>query len=363
MTPTRCRPRPSSRPRGPSRRRPRCAEPPASVQELEKWAPIAAGDRVSIRRNGELVDSGRRHVHLCRARPPLRLRRLRGHAGLRDARRPGRVSLDDDLERFGHSAKYPPHEPPALAGGAEGGGPRRRPRSMGPRRSATSVPIAFYGYGDPRRRSGGEPAEVRSSISFPWRLSRPVRPRRTGTDAEDLVPGGGLGPNSIPDAAKLTGSTSNPDAPRRSRRALAPAIGEAFPAHVGRVRRGRPEGEHLRREGGRLGAPALSASILLGTTRDTVLQLRPPAARLRSPREAADPHRPASTADELFVTGTAAEINRPRARSTTSRSAALGPVDDCDPGRVRRRIAHGAGSNGSLTSSTTRSAAARAVLT
>ncbi|MEZ6317829.1 MAG: branched-chain amino acid transaminase [Phycisphaerales bacterium] len=80
---------------------------------------------------------------------------------------------------------------------------------------------------------------------------------------------------------------------------------------------------------GSLYTPPLSSSVLDGITRDTVIQL---AAEVGIPvREQSLPREMLYTADEIFLTGTAAEI-------TPVRSVDRTPVADGTPGPITRRM-------------------------
>ena len=134
-----------------------------------------------------------------------------------------------------------------------------------------------------------------------------------------------MGPNSIPHAAKATGIYLNSMlAALEARRA---GYGEALLlTEDGFVADG-PTVNIFAVKGGRLATPALSASILPGITRDTVLQLA--AALGYEIREKPLIRTDLYTADELFVTGTAAEITPVRA---------IDDIEIAAPGRATAAI-------------------------
>jgi branched-chain amino acid aminotransferase len=258
-----------------------------------------------IWRNGELVDWADATVHLAAHGLHYGTGVFEGMRAYETPEGPAVFRLGDHLERFRHSAKILHME---------------LPYSLDELRAAVLDvvavnglaecyvrPIAFYGYGDLGVVPGGSPLEV-AVISFPWDAYLGREAQETGITLK-ISTWRRMGPNSIPHAAKATGIYLNSMlAALEARRA---GYGEALLlTEDGFVADG-PTVNIFAVEGGRLATPALSASILPGITRDTVLQL---AASLgREIREKPLIRTDLYTADELFVTGTAAEITPVRA--------------------------------------------------
>ncbi len=270
-----------------------------------------------IWRNGELVDWADATVHLAAHGLHYGSGVFEGMRAYETPEGPAVFRLGDHLERFGHSAKILHMELPysleelraavldvvAVNGLAE----------------CYVRPIAFYGYGDLGVVPGGSPLEV-AVISFPWGAYLGREAQETGITLK-ISTWRRMGPNSIPHAAKATGIYLNSMlAALEARRA---GYGEALLlTEDGFVADG-PTVNIFAVKGGRLATPALSASILPGITRDTVLQLAAPLGY--EIREKPLIRTDLYTADELFVTGTAAEITPVRAIDDIE-IAAPGPV-------------------------------------
>jgi branched-chain amino acid aminotransferase len=270
-----------------------------------------------IWRNGELVDWADATVHLAAHGLHYGSGVFEGMRAYETPDGPAVFRLGDHLERFSHSAKILHMELPysleelraavldvvAVNGLAE----------------CYVRPIAFYGYGDLGVVPGGSPLEV-AVISFPWGAYLGREAQETGITLK-ISTWRRMGPNSIPHAAKATGIYLNSMlAALEARRA---GYGEALLlTEDGFVADG-PTVNIFAVKGGRLATPALSASILPGITRDTVLQLA--AVLGYEVREKPLIRTDLYTADELFVTGTAAEITPVRAIDDIE-IAAPGPV-------------------------------------
>jgi len=270
-----------------------------------------------IWRNGELIDWADATVHLAAHGLHYGSGVFEGMRAYETPEGPAVFRLGNHLERFGYSAKILHMELPysleelraavldivAVNGLAE----------------CYVRPIAFYGYGDLGVVPGGSALEV-AVISFPWGAYLGREAQETGITLK-ISTWRRMGPNSIPHAAKATGIYLNSMlAALEARRA---GYGEALLlTEDGFVADG-PTVNIFAVKGGRLATPALSASILPGITRDTVLQLAAPLGY--EVREKPLIRTDLYTADELFVTGTAAEITPVRAIDDIE-IAAPGPV-------------------------------------
>jgi len=270
-----------------------------------------------IWRNGELVDWADATVHLAAHGLHYGSGVFEGMRAYETREGPAVFRLGDHLERFERSAKILHMELPysrdelrtaildvvAVNGLAE----------------CYVRPIAFHGYGDLGVVPGGSPLEV-AVISFPWDAYLGREAQETGITLK-ISTWRRMGPNSIPHAAKATGIYLNSMlAALEARRG---GYGEALLlTEDGFVADG-PTVNIFAVRDGRLATPALSASILPGITRDTVLQVA--AALGYETRERPLIRTDLYTADELFVTGTAAEITPVRAVDDVE-VAAPGPV-------------------------------------
>lgn len=168
-------------------------------------------------------------------------------------------------------------------------------------------PIAFYGYGELGVHPGSNPVDV-AIISWPWGAYLSEEGQRSGIRVM-VSSWRRVDPNTIPHAAKATGVYLNSMlATHEARRC---GYDEAvLLTDDGYVADGPGETVFAVR-GGVIATPPLSTSILPGVTRDTVLRL---AADLGYPVV----ERPLIRsdlylADEVFMTGTAAEVTPVRA--------------------------------------------------
>jgi branched-chain amino acid aminotransferase len=184
-------------------------------------------------------------------------------------------------------------------------------------------PIAYFGYGELGVATTGNPVDV-SIISFPWGAYLGEEGQRTGITAM-ISSWERVGPNVVPHAAKATGVYLN------SMLAVTEANRGGYDEALlltedGYVGDGSGENIFAVKEG-ILYTPDLSASILPGITRHAVITI----ARDLGYELAEKPliRTDLYAADELFMTGTAAEV-------TPIRS-----VDDHelgDPGPITRAI-------------------------
>ena len=184
-------------------------------------------------------------------------------------------------------------------------------------------PIAFYGYGELGVNTRGNPVEV-AIITFPWGAYLGEAGQREGIRAK-ISSWRRVGPNTIPHTAKATGIYLNSMlAVHEAQRA---GYDEAILlTHDGYIADGSGENVFLVKDG-ELVTPDLSASILPGITRQSIIEI---AQTLRyTVREKQIIRADLYTADEVFMCGTAAEV-------TPIRS-----VDDVEigpPGPITREL-------------------------
>jgi branched-chain amino acid aminotransferase len=184
-------------------------------------------------------------------------------------------------------------------------------------------PFAFYGYGELGVSTAGNPVEV-VIMSWPWATYLGEEGLLNGIRAK-VVSWKRVGANTIPHAAKATGIYLNSML----------AVGEANRAGYdeailltddGFVADGSGENVFVVKDG-QIATPPLSTSILPGITRDTIIQL----ARSLG-YEVSESHLIRTElylADEVFMTGTAAEVTPVRSVDDHE----LGP-----PGPVTKRL-------------------------
>ncbi|PHR62630.1 MAG: branched chain amino acid aminotransferase [Robiginitomaculum sp.] len=169
--------------------------------------------------------------------------------------------------------------------------------------SAYLRPIAFYGYGE-IGVAPGPAAPVNVAIAaFPWGAYLGEEGRANGVDV-CVSSWRRPAPGTIPMAAKAAGNYLSGFLISREAKRNGYAEGIALDVD-GRLSEGAGENLFIVRDGMLLTPPA-SASILSGITRDSVIKL---AAQMGiKTREEALPREILYVADELFFTGTAAEI-------------------------------------------------------
>ncbi|MBA3365387.1 MAG: branched-chain amino acid transaminase [Actinobacteria bacterium] len=163
-------------------------------------------------------------------------------------------------------------------------------------------PIAFYGYGELGVSTAGNPVDV-VIMSWPWGAYLGDDGLRNGIRVK-VSSWKRVGPNTFPHAAKATGIYVN------SMLAVAEANRAGYDEAVlltddGFVADGSGENVFVVKDG-QITTPPLSTSILPGITRDTVIQI---AQDLGHPVVEANLIRSdLALADEVFMTGTAAEV-------------------------------------------------------
>ena len=168
-------------------------------------------------------------------------------------------------------------------------------------------PIAFYGYGELGVSAMGNPIDV-VIMSWPWGAYLGEEGLKKGISAK-ISSWQRIGPNVIPHVAKATGVYLNSmlavtEANRAGYDEAILLTGDGFIAD------GSGENVFLVKDG-ELFTPDLSASILPGITRDTVIQIAQDLGYRvhEKPLIRSDLY----LADEAFMTGTAAEVTPLRA--------------------------------------------------
>jgi branched-chain amino acid aminotransferase len=179
-------------------------------------------------------------------------------------------------------------------------------------------PFAFYGYGELGVHTKGNPVEV-VIMSWPWGNYLGDENAATGIRAK-ISSWKRVGPNTIPHVAKATGIYLN------SMLAVHEAARAGYDEAIlltdeGFVADGSGENVFVVKDG-RIWTPPLSTSILPGITRDSVIQI---AQDLGYVVEEANLIRSdLYLADEVFMTGTAAEVTP--VRSVDDNEIGVGPV-------------------------------------
>ena len=179
-------------------------------------------------------------------------------------------------------------------------------------------PIAFYGYGELGVHTRGNAVEM-VIMSWPWAPYLGAEAQHVGIRAT-ISSWKRVGPNTIPHAAKATGVYLNSMlATHEARRA---GYDEAILlTDHGTVADGPGENVFVVKDGV-IHTPDLAASILPGITRDTIIQLARDLGYTVHERELirADLY----LADEVFMTGTAAEVTPLRA--VDDHELGVGPI-------------------------------------
>jgi branched-chain amino acid aminotransferase len=168
-------------------------------------------------------------------------------------------------------------------------------------------PIAFYGYGELGVSALGNPVEV-VIMSWPWGAYLGDEGLKKGIHAK-ISSWERIGPNVIPHAAKATGVYLN------SMLAVSEANRAGYDEAIlmtaeGHLADGSGENVFIVK-GGELFTPDLSASILPGITRDTIIQIAQDLGYTVHEKQLI--RSDLYLADEAFMTGTAAEVTPLRA--------------------------------------------------
>jgi branched-chain amino acid aminotransferase len=179
-------------------------------------------------------------------------------------------------------------------------------------------PIAFYGYGELGVHSGDNPVDV-VVMCFPWGAYLGEEGQKQGVRAM-ISSWRRVGPNTIPHAAKATGVYLNSMlATHEARRA---GYEEAIMLTDNGFIADGPGETIFVVKGGTIFTPDLSASILPGITRDTIIQI---GQDLGYPVvEKSLIRTDLYTADEVFMAGTAAEVTP--VRSIDDHEVGVGPI-------------------------------------
>jgi branched-chain amino acid aminotransferase len=179
-------------------------------------------------------------------------------------------------------------------------------------------PIVYYGYGELGVHTGTNPVDV-AIICFPWGAYLGEGSQSQGITAM-ISSWRRVGPNTIPHAAKATGVYLNSMlATHEARRS---GYDEAILlTEDGHIADGPGETIFVVKDG-TIFTPDLSASILPGITRDTVIQIAQDLGHsvVEKPLIRTDLY----TADEVFFTGTAVEVTP--VRSIDDHEIGVGPV-------------------------------------
>jgi branched-chain amino acid aminotransferase len=163
-------------------------------------------------------------------------------------------------------------------------------------------PIAYYGYGELGVHTRGNPVEV-AILTFPWGAYLGEEGQQNGCRAM-ISSWQRVGPNTIPHTAKATGIYLNSMlAVHEAQRA---GYDEAILlTHDGYVADGSGENVFVVRDGA-IFTPDLSASILPGITRETMIEIA--RALGYTVHEQKLIRADLYTADEMFMCGTAVEV-------------------------------------------------------
>ena len=179
-------------------------------------------------------------------------------------------------------------------------------------------PIAFYGYGELGVHAGSNPVEV-VIMSWPWGSYLGEEGLKNGIRAK-ISSWQRIGPNVIPHVSKATGVYLN------SMLAVTEANRAGYDEAIlltaeGFIADGSGENVFVVRNG-EISTPPLSTSILPGITRDTVIQIAQDLGY--TVREEQLIRSDLYLADEIFMTGTAAEVTP--VRSVDDVEVGVGPI-------------------------------------
>ena len=179
-------------------------------------------------------------------------------------------------------------------------------------------PIAFYGYGELGVHTGSNPVDV-AIICFPWGAYLGAEGQSKGISAM-ISSWKRIGPNTVPHVSKATGVYLNSMlATHEARRG---GYDEAILlTDDGFVADGPGENVFVVKDGV-ISTPPLSTSILPGITRETVMQMARDLGHTVVERSLIRPD--LYLADEVFMTGTAAEVTPVRA--VDDQEIGAGPV-------------------------------------
>jgi branched-chain amino acid aminotransferase len=266
--------------------------------------------------NGELVDWADARIHVGAHGLHYGTGVFEGIRCYDTERGPAVFRLDDHMRRFQTSAKLLYMELPYTL--EELRAACLETVTSNDLREAYLRPIAFFGYGDLGVHTGENPVDV-VVMAFPWGAYLGEESQSKGISAM-VSSWRRVGPNTIPHAVKATGVYLNSMlATHEARRA---GYDEAILlTQDGDIADG-PGETIFAVKGGMVFTPDLSASILPGITRDTIIQI---AKDLGHPVvEKSLIRTDLYTADEVFFTGTAVEVTP--VRSIDDHEIGVGPV-------------------------------------
>jgi len=163
-------------------------------------------------------------------------------------------------------------------------------------------PIAFYGYGELGVHTGTNPVDV-AIMSWPWGAYLGEEGQREGITAM-ISSWKRIGPNTIPHVAKATGIYLNSMLATHEAQRAGYDEGILL-TDAGTVADGPGENIFVVKDGV-LSTPPLATSILPGVTRETIIQLARDLGYTVIERDLIRPE--LYLADEVFMTGTAAEV-------------------------------------------------------
>ncbi len=266
--------------------------------------------------NGELVDWDAAQIHVLSHSLHYGMGVFEGIRCYETPRGPAIFRLKEHLQRFDNSARLLHMELPFSSEEIRAAMHELVGRNGLP--ECYLRPFAFYGYGELGVSTAGNPVDV-VIMSWPWGNYLGDENVSTGIRAK-ISSWNRVGANTIPHVAKATGIYLNSmlavqEAQRAGYDEAILLTGEGFVAD------GSGENVFAVKEG-RVWTPPLSTSILPGITRDTVIQI---AQDLGYVVEEANLIRSdLYLADEVFMTGTAAEVTP--VRSVDDHELGVGPV-------------------------------------
>jgi branched-chain amino acid aminotransferase len=266
--------------------------------------------------NGELVDWAEARVHVGAHGLHYGTGVFEGIRCYETERGPAVFRLDDHLKRLQNSAKLLYMELPYSV--------EELRQACFDTIAANGLsecylrPIAFYGYGELGVHTGANPVDV-VIMSWPWGAYLGEGSQEQGVRVM-ISSWRRVGPNTIPHAAKATGVYLNSMlATHEARRA---GYDEAIMlTDEGRVADGPGETIFVVK-GGTIHTPDLSASILPGVTRDSVVQIAQDLGHQVVEKELIRSE--LYLADEVFMTGTAVEITP--VQSVDDHEIGVGPI-------------------------------------
>jgi branched-chain amino acid aminotransferase len=266
--------------------------------------------------NGELVDWADARIHVGAHGLHYGTGVFEGIRCYDAERGPAVFRLNDHLIRFENSAKLLYMELPYSLG--ELSAACFDSIAAAGLRECYLRPIAFYGYGELGVHSGDNPVDV-VVMCFPWGAYLGEEGQKQGVRAM-ISSWRRVGPNTIPHAAKATGVYLNSMlATHEAKRA---GYDEAILlTEDGKIADGPGETVFVVK-GGTIFTPDLSASILPGITRDTIIQIGQDLGYTVVEKSLI--RTDLYTADEVFMAGTAVEVTP--LRSIDDHEVGVGPI-------------------------------------